>query len=94
MALTKQDLNQIEGLLDLKLDEKFLAKIDNLIDKRFKLLPTKDEFFTKMDEVVGELETTRQEQTILGYQVSEHEKRIIKLEEQQPENGQMVAMSD
>ena len=39
MALTQKDFDQIEKVLDEKLDEKL------------KILPTKEEFFSKMDEV-------------------------------------------
>lgn len=41
--LTQKDLDEIEEIVEEKLD----GKIKNL--------PTKDEFFSKMDEVMGEL---------------------------------------
>lgn len=53
----------------------------SVLEDKINLLPTKDDFFTKMDEVMGELKTRREEDTILGHQVSEHEKRISDLEE-------------
>jgi len=43
-------------------------------------LPTKDEFYTKMDEVVGELAKMREENTLLGGKVYDHEERIAALE--------------
>lgn len=67
--LTQKDLEEIKKIVDESLEEKT------------KLLPTKDEFFTKMDEVMGELSTIRDEQTILGHQVSDHEERLTSLEE-------------
>jgi len=83
MTLTKNDLTQIgnivEDTLDKKLDEKF--------DEKFKFLPSKDEFYTKMDEVMGELSTHREERTILGHQVSENRQKIEKLEETVSGNG-------
>ena len=73
--LTQRDLDEIEGVIDRKLDEKI------------KFLPTKDDFYTKMDEVMGELETIREEQTLIGSKLQEHsdiledhETRITKLE--------------
>lgn len=69
MSLTQKDFDQIEELLDEKLDEKL------------KILPTKKEFFSKMDEVMGELKTVREEQTVLSHQVSNHENRLRTLEE-------------
>lgn len=69
MTLTQKDFDQIEKVLDEKLDEKL------------KILPTKEEFFSKMDEVMGELETAREEQTTLSHQVADHENRLGILEE-------------
>ena len=40
----------------------------------------KDEFYGKMDEVMGELKTIREEVTVLGHQVSDHDDRIEKIE--------------
>lgn len=50
--LTQKDLDQVEEIVDRKLDEKI------------KFLPTKDEFFGKMDEVMGELKAIREEQEV------------------------------
>lgn len=66
--LTQKDLNDIEELIDEKLDEKL------------KLLPSKDEFFTKMGELMNELQTLRQETTILPEQVADLKDRVEKLE--------------
>ena len=68
-VLTKRDLDEIEGIVEEKIDEKT------------KNLPTKDEFYEKMDEVIGELKAMREEHTVLSSQVSDHEDRITKLEE-------------
>ena len=68
MTLTQVDYDQIEKIVEEKLDEKI------------KLLPTKNEFFQKMDEVVKELETIREEQIIIGNQTNKHGKRIETLE--------------
>jgi predicted nuclease with TOPRIM domain len=67
--LTQKDLEEIEKVIEEKLEEKL------------RLLPTKDEFFSKMDELMGELSTIRDEQTIIGHQVSDHEERLSALEE-------------
>jgi len=47
MSLTQKDLDDIEQIVDEKIEEKV------------KNLPTKDEFYNKMDEVIGELKTIR-----------------------------------
>jgi hypothetical protein len=51
------------------LTQKDLDEIEGLIEEKIKILPTRDEFLTKMDQVMKELETIRDEQTIIGHQV-------------------------
>lgn len=46
--LTQKDLDEIERIIDEKLDQKI------------KFLPTKDEFYTKMDELMGEVQDMRE----------------------------------
>lgn len=75
MVLTQKDFDEIEQLLDDKLEEKF--------EQRFKHLPTKEEFFSKMDEVVGELKAIREEHPAITNKLSNHEDRIAKLESSQ-----------
>ena len=70
MSLTQKDLDEIEKLLDEKLDEKF------------NLLPTKDEFFTQMSQIMGELKGIREEQAVISGKQSEQGDRITKLEPQ------------
>ncbi len=74
--LTQKDLDEIEQL------------IETTVKEEIKHLPTKDEFYIKMDEVMGELETIREEQTLIGSKLQEHsdilkshETRITKLEQ-------------
>lgn len=69
------------------LTQEDLKAIGELIDEKTKQLPTKDEFFSKMDEVVGELKISREEQTLqagrISYhtdQIEDHEQRIEDLE--------------
>ncbi len=38
--------------------------VEEKLDAKIKLLPTKDEFFTRMDALSGEIKAVRQEQTI------------------------------
>lgn len=72
------------------LTQKDLDQIDKLIDKRIKYLPTKEEFFTKMDQLMKEIKDLREEVTVVtGYkdQIEDHEIRITKLEEtSEPQN--------
>jgi len=68
MTLTIKDLDEIEKIVDEKIED------------RTKNLPSKDDFFTKMDEVMGELKAIRENTTVLSHQVSEHDDRIVKIE--------------
>ena len=69
MTLTVRDLNEIEEL------------VKTTVKEEIRHLPTKDEFFGKMDEVMGELKAMREEHSILSRRVYEdHEPRIEKIE--------------
>lgn len=69
MTLTMKDLDEIEKIVDEKVEEKT------------RNLPTKDDFFSKMEEVMGELRTIRENTVVLSSQVSRHDNRITSLEE-------------
>ena len=73
--LTQNDLDEIEKLFDKKLDEKI------------KFLPTKDEFYEKMDKLIGEIKASREEHSAISGRQSDnsdtlekHGKRIEKIE--------------
>ncbi|MFZ5856620.1 MAG: hypothetical protein ACOYZ6_07305 [Chloroflexota bacterium] len=74
--LDDQDLKAIRNLVDVSLDEKLDAKLD----EKLGYLPTKEEFYEKMDEVMGELKAIREEQAVQTHKLSNHEDRIEKLE--------------
>lgn len=73
--LTQRDIKSIEEIVDEKIGQKT------------KLLPSKDDFFSKMDELMGELKHIREAFDLLTGRQSEnsdklddHEERIKKLE--------------
>lgn len=70
--LTQKDLDEIEKLIDEKLDEKI------------KLLPSKDEFFTEMSKLMGELKAIREERETQADVLSNHGDRLEKLENLHP----------
>lgn len=72
MALTAKDLNRIETLIDRKLDEKIA------------FLPTKDEFYVRMDKIMKELETIREELALTPSftRFADLEERVEALEKQ------------
>jgi hypothetical protein len=80
--LDNDDLKAIKDLIEVTveevIDKKGVATKDHLGN-----LPTKDEFYGKMDDVMGELKTIREEVAVLGHQVSDHDDRIEKIESHQ-----------
>lgn len=77
--LDNDDLRAIKDLIEVTVEEVIDRK--GVVTKdHIGNLPTKDEFYGKMDEVMGELKGIREEVTVLGHQVSEHDDRIAKLE--------------
>lgn len=73
--LTQKDVDEIRQIVREEIDEKT------------KHLPTKDEFYTKMDELMGEVKAMREEQGVYAGQYSNisdelenHDTRIKKLE--------------
>lgn len=66
--LTQKDFDQIEEIIDLKLEEKLNEKLGDL--------PSKDDFYEKMDEVMGEIKAMREEQTLIGNKLSDHSDQL------------------
>lgn len=63
----------IDEELEVKLEEKFGEKLGTILSK--------DEFYSKMDEVMGELKAIREEHSLLSGRVYDnHEPRIEKIE--------------
>lgn len=80
---TKDDLHALEIRTDIKMED-MERRIDDNAQKY------RDTILTRLDGVMGELETMREENTIGAYQTREiqvkvdgHEKRIAKLEKTQ-----------
>jgi len=64
MTLTQKDLDEIENV------------VEENINENVKNLPTKDEIYEKMDEVIGELKAIREELPLINHKLSDHEDRI------------------
>ena len=78
-TLDNDDFKAIKGLMQVTIEEVIETK--GLVTKEdISHLPTKDEFYTKMDEVMGELKDIREEQALQSQHLSDHDDRIDKIE--------------
>jgi len=71
MALTSKDLNSIKILVESIVNPRFEA-----IEERIAFLPTKEEFYNKMDEFIGEVKEYRQERTFLMRRLDAVENKV------------------
>ncbi|MFH1601677.1 MAG: hypothetical protein ABIB61_01840 [Candidatus Shapirobacteria bacterium] len=71
--LTKPDLDEIEKIVEKKFEEKFAY------------LPTKDEFYESIDQVMGTLNKIQEEMAGMSSTYENHEERITTLEDLHPE---------
>ncbi len=74
---------RLEERLDKRLEERLETtekELEAKLDEKTRNLPTKDEFFTTMDKVMGELQTMRGEFTIHQGQHNEIDEHFEKLE--------------
>ena len=78
--LDSDDLKAIKDLVEVTVDE-VIEKRELASKSDLGHLPTKDEFYGKMDKIMGELKAIREEQTVQGHHLSKHEDRIQKIED-------------
>lgn len=84
--LTKDDLSKIQ-LLIVAGSSLVVREIDKVKDSiqevkdKIRLIPTKDEYFGSMDKLMGEVMKSREEQTVIGKELSDHSDRLDKLEQ-------------
>ncbi len=83
MSLTKIDFKNIEELFKTILNQILNLEpgqtLDDKLDEKIGHLPTKEEFYTKEDEVLKELKTVREEMATLNglhEKVNRHETQI------------------
>lgn len=74
---TKKDFDKFEELIKHVVAE----ELDNKIPDYIKYLPTKDEFYNKMDELMGEVKAMRESQEIHAGTHTDINDRIEKLEQ-------------
>lgn len=83
MALTSSDiakiLNGTQQMIDYSVN---LLKSE--LQEEISHLPTKDEFYNKMDEIMGELSAIRENTTAMEFRISQHSDQIDSLEKIHP----------
>jgi len=78
-TLDNDDLKAIKGLIEVTVDEVIETK--GLVTKEdISHLPTKDELYAKMDEVMGKLKTIREGQALQSQHLADHGDRNDKIE--------------
>jgi len=62
------DYDEVKLLKKIKilLDDAIETQIDAKLDEKIGKLPTKEEFYSRMDEMMGEIKTAREEQSVLS----------------------------
>lgn len=77
-TLDNDDLKALKSLMEVTIDEAIEEKLVTKDDVSH--LPTKDEFYARMDEVMGELKAMREEVAISCHQIADHSDRLEKIE--------------
>jgi len=70
-TLDNDDLKAIKNLMEVTIDEDVEEKL--VTKDHISHLPTKDEFYNKMDEVMGELKTIQEELAVKDQQRGLHQ---------------------
>lgn len=68
MTLTQNDFDEVEEVVRV------------VVREETKNLPTKDEFFSKMDELMTEVKKIMEEQQIQAHQIARHSDRLDRVE--------------
>ncbi|RJR14661.1 hypothetical protein C4579_04555 [Candidatus Microgenomates bacterium] len=74
-VLTDADLNAIKSLMEVVVEEK-LEDMEVVTRNDIKHLPSKDEFYARMDQISDELTKVREEQAVLSKQVQRHDQLL------------------
>ena len=78
-TLDGNDFQAIKELIEVPVEE-VIERKELVTRGDLSHLPTKDEFYEKMDEIMGELKAIREEQTVQSKHLSNHEDRLHKIE--------------
>lgn len=79
MALTFRDLQEIRKV------------VEEVVDERTRLIPTRDELFSRLDETMGELKNARDERAAMFAQYERVEEDVRKLKTIHPQSRHGIA---
>ena len=75
--MTDDQYKALVGFIRLTIEE----ILDEKLDEKLKYLPTKDDFFTRMDKLSKEIKDFREEMTTQKHQVHRNTKRLDRVED-------------
>ncbi len=83
------DYDEVKLLKKIKilLDDAIETQIDAKLDEKIGKLPTKEEFYSRMDEMMGEIKTAREEQSVLSQHDRDQFDAIEALQKIHPHNS-------
>ena len=88
MTLTKNDLKQIGNMIDNRLDLRFENQKEEIEQIMTKF---RSDMFTKIDPILKEVLTAREERPIMVHRQEDHEDRIEVLEKIHPQGKHSLA---
>jgi len=80
--LTQNDLQEIQKIVELVIGIKLEGRLTT-IEEKIELLPTRGEYLQREQQLYGEVQAMRDEQTLLSQtksQVDDHDIRLTRLE--------------
>lgn len=75
-AIDQKFVDQGKFMMETFATKLELRDVEAKLEEKINHLPTKEEFYTTMDNLVGEIRTYRQEHILLGNRVTRLEKKL------------------
>lgn len=81
MALTQKDTAQLKTMFEIMLEVKLEAKLEEKFNEKLGLIPTREEFYKSMDEIMTELKTIQQEQLMNTHRINNHDVKFQEIDQ-------------
>lgn len=79
MSLTNDDLTKLANLVN-SANNSLRTELKDYIDEKVAILPSKDDFFDRTDQILGNQVKDKEEIDLVSARVSDHEQRLQALE--------------